>query len=63
MPSVTDQLLIMHSICCDSFSFLQQLCTADNGIFYIAAENNFLLVNKILCLSLQTFILKQCLSG
>jgi len=39
-PSVTDQLLIMYSI----LSLLQQLCTADSAIFYMADVNVFLLL-------------------
>ena len=44
-PSVTDWLLIMYGICCDSFSLLRQLCTVGHGIFYMVDVNNFLLVN------------------
>jgi len=52
------------AFCRDSFSLLRQLCTVGHGIFYMADVNNFLLVNWIKsCLFLQTFILKQCLSG
>ena len=59
-PSVTDRLLIMYGILLIQLFFLWQLCTVDNGIFCMADLNNFLIVN---CLYLQTFILKQCLSG
>jgi len=40
MPSVTNQLLIMYGILLRHlFSLLQQLCTVDNGIFYMAGVN------------------------
>ena len=45
-------------LCCG----LRQFCTVGHGIFYMANVNDFLLVNWIM-LILQTFILKQCLSG
>jgi len=44
--SVTDRLLIMYGILLQRRCLLlQQLCTVDNGIFYMADVNVFLLVN------------------
>jgi len=48
MPSVTDRLLIMYGISSTSCSSLQQLYIVDNGIFYMAGVNIFLLVNFIM---------------
>jgi len=39
------------------------LCTVGHGIFYMADVNTFLLVNKIMLISPDIYILKQCLSG
>jgi len=33
------------NVCSKAFSLLQQLCTVDNGIFYTADVNVFLLLN------------------
>jgi len=44
--SVTEQMLITYDhFSATSFSSLQQLCTDDIGIFYMADMNVFLLVN------------------
>jgi len=44
-PSTTDQLLIMYGILLQHPFLLQQSCTVDNGIFYMADVNAFLLLD------------------
>jgi len=62
-PLVTDRLLIMYGILMQHLSLLQQLCTVDNGIFYVADVNIVLLLTQLINTLPDKYFIKKILSG